>query len=183
YRNLTGSDFLARIDQWHESCAWLHRYHRMEVQDKQSGKISRKVVPFVGAPAPGDIAEAAYGRRLDDKLRKATIERILPCIIDGMPLPRDLVESAVRRAANRAGMEDWEWYKTLSIACALFRKYNTKESYTMPLDPARTTRDYLYGRLLALADSLEEWALREAGEQRLSNAARLMQRFAERPFS
>lgn len=53
----------------------------------------------------------------------------------------------------------------------------------MPLDPTRTTRDYLYGRLLALADSLEEWALREADEQRQTNAARLMQRFAERPFS
>ena len=140
-------------------------------------------MPFTGAPAPNDIAEAAYGTTLDDKLRKATIERILPCIIDGQPIPRDLVESTVRRAANRAGLEDWEWNKALSIACALFKKYATKENYTMTLDPARTTRDYLYGRLLALADSLEEWALREAGEARQTNAARLMQRFAERPYS
>lgn len=53
----------------------------------------------------------------------------------------------------------------------------------MTLDLARTTRDYLYGRLLALADSLEEWALSEANEQRQTNAARLMQRFAEHPYS
>ena len=53
----------------------------------------------------------------------------------------------------------------------------------MALDQTRTTRDYLYGRLLALADSLEEWALNEANEGRQTNAARLMQRFAERPFS
>ena len=53
----------------------------------------------------------------------------------------------------------------------------------MALDPDRTTRDYLYGRLLALADSLEEWALNDAKEQRETNAARLMQRFAERPYS
>ena len=53
----------------------------------------------------------------------------------------------------------------------------------MALEPTRTTRDYLYGRLLALADSLEEWALNEANEGRQTNAARLMQRFAERPFS
>ena len=53
----------------------------------------------------------------------------------------------------------------------------------MSLEPTRTTRDYLYGRLLALADSLEEWALNEANEGRQTNAARLMQRFAERPFS
>lgn len=53
----------------------------------------------------------------------------------------------------------------------------------MALDLNRKTRDYLYGRLLALADSLEEWALNEARENRSTNAARLMQRFAERPYS
>jgi CRISPR-associated protein Csd1 len=53
----------------------------------------------------------------------------------------------------------------------------------MALDPNRTTRDYLYGRLLALAEGLEAWALNEAREKRDTNAARLMQRFAERPCS
>ena len=53
----------------------------------------------------------------------------------------------------------------------------------MSLDETRTTRDYLYGRLLALADNLESWALRDANEKRETSAARLMQRFAEHPFS
>lgn len=180
YRDLTGSDFLKRIDDWHKTCEWQHRYG--EIQDKQSGKI-KKGIRFVGAPAPADIAEAAYGSRLDDKLRKATITRLLPCIVDGQPIPRDLVESAVRRASNRVGMKHYEWNKTLSIACALFRKHNRKENYDMALDPNRKTRDYLYGRLLALAESLEEWALNKAGEDRPTNAARLMQRFSERPYS
>ena len=184
YRELTGSDFLQRLDIWHETCAWLHNYKIVE----------KKHIPFIGAPAPHDIAEAAYGSRLDDKLRKATIERILPCIIDGLPIPRDLVEFAVRRASNRAGIRnpddkkyygdgEYTWNKTLSITCALFNKHSRKENYTMSLDPDRKTRDYLYGRLLALADSLEEWALNEAEENRQTNAARLMQRFAERPYS
>ena len=53
----------------------------------------------------------------------------------------------------------------------------------MALEEDRTSRDYLYGRLLALADNLEEWALKQSGEQRQTNAIRLMQRFSERPFS
>jgi CRISPR-associated protein Csd1 len=96
----------------------------------------------------------------------------------------------VRRASNRVGIKDPkdkrenEWNKTLSIACALFKKSKQgKENYDMALDLNRKTRDYLYGRLLALADSLEEWALSEAKENRSTNAARLMQRFAERPYS
>jgi CRISPR-associated protein Csd1 len=181
YRELTGSDFLRRIEKWHETCTWIHDYRFIESNDNKKKK--RTYLRFVGAPAPRDIAEAAYGTRVDDKLKKAMVERLLPCIIDGQKIPRDIVDSAVRRATNRAGMEGWEWNKTLSIACALFRKLNEKEGYNMALDESRKTRDYLYGRLLALADSLEQWALSKAGEDRQTNAARLMQRFADRPYS
>ncbi|TEB12458.1 CRISPR-associated protein [Pelotomaculum sp. FP] len=183
YRELTGSEFLARINKWHESCAWIHDYRYVELPAQKRGATKKKYIRFVGAPAPSDIAEAAYGSRVDDKLRKTTVERILPCIIDGQKLPRDLVESAVRRASNRIGMENWEWNKTLSIACALYRKYHDKEVFNMALDESRKTRDYLYGRLLALADSLEQWALQKAGETRQTTAARLMQRFADHPYS
>lgn len=184
YRELARSEYLQRVDEWHATCAWLHRYRGAKVSGKDGGKPKWRPIPFIGAPAPNDIAEAAYGTRLDDKLRAATIQRILPCIVDGQPIPRDLVESVVRRASNRTGLENYEWEKALSIACALYRKYmSNKEKYDMPLDQNRTSRDYLYGRALALADSLERWALREADEKRETNAARLMQRFSQRPYS
>ncbi len=187
YRELTSSAYLERIDKWHNTCAWIHRYRFVDIQE--NGKFKRKPLPFVGAPSPSDIAEAAYATnnngkfQLDDKLRKTTVERILPCIIDGRQIPRDIVECAVRRASNRVGLEDWQWEKTLSIACALFKTLKEKENYSMAHDPNRKTRDYLYGRLLALADSLEQWALNKANENRQTNSARLMNRFAERPYS
>jgi len=169
YRELTGSDYLTRIEQWHQGCAWPQNFGK----DKH----------FTGAPAPKDIAEACYGLRLDDKLRKATTERLLPCILDGQPLPPDIVHSSVRRACNRVGLEDWEWEKVLGIACALYRKCHEKEGYEMGLDNERHTRDYLYGRLLAVADVLEGRALWKAGETRPTTAARLMQRFSDHPCS
>lgn len=173
YKELTGSDFLKRIDNWHETCTWIHRYG----YDKET----KRHFTFVGAPAPVDISEAAFGKKADDKIKKATVARILPCIIDGQPIPRDIVESALRRACNRIALDEWEWNKTLSITCALFKKYNTKENYNMALEENRTTRDYLYGRLLAIADRLEGQALYKAKEKRDTNAARFMQLFAEHP--
>jgi len=170
YRELKGSEFLNRIEAWHANSAWPQYF----------GK-DRK---FIGAPAPRDIAEAAYGRRLDDKLSKATVERLLPCIIDGSQLPRDLVETTTRRASNRVGFkEHWEWEKCLGIACALFRGHNKQRNYQMALEQDRITRDYLYGRLLAVAENIESQALFVAGEKRDTMAARLMQRFADRPYS
>lgn len=177
YRELKGSEFLERIEAWHSACAWPQNFGK----DK-SGKVWR----FTGVPAPHDIAEAAFGRRLDEKLKKATVERLLPCIVDGRPVPRDLMVSTVRRASNRVGLEHWEWEKVLGIACGLFRgwsKSERKEEYAMALEEDRTSRDYLYGRLLAVADNLERFALTAAEKNRDTMAGRLMQRFAERPFS
>ena len=169
YRELTGSEFLLRLERWHKELAWPQNF----------GKERR----FTGAPAPRDIAEAAFGRRIDGKLRKATIERLLPCIIDGRSLPRDLVQAAVARACNRIGLERWEFERVLGIACSLYRGSHPKEFATMSLDEARFTRDYLYGRLLAIADNIESMALGLAKENRETNAARLMQRFADHPFT
>lgn len=53
----------------------------------------------------------------------------------------------------------------------------------MALEQDRFTRDYLYGRLLAIAENIESYALSIARESRDTNAARLMQRFSDRPFS
>ena len=172
YRELTGSEFLDRVRAWHEAFAWNQNYS--------------KDLKFVGAPSPKDIAEASYGRAKDDglkKLHKATVERLLPCIIDGHRIPRDLMEATIQRTCNRAGLDDWEFERNLGIACALFKGYFKERSYQMALERDRTARDYLYGRLLAVADHVERRALHLAGENRETSAARLMQRFADRPYS
>ena len=179
YRELKGSEFLDRIEAWHTKVAWPQNF----------GKNSH----FIGAPAPRDIAEVAFGKLLgdkplavDDRLLKSSIERLLPCIVDGQAIPSDLVLATARRASNRAAFKPklrWQWEKCLGIACALFKGYHTERNYQMALEQDRTTRDYLYGRLLAIAENIEGYALSVANESRDTNAARMMQRFADRPFS
>lgn len=170
YRELKGSEFLQRLEDWHSFFAWPQRYS--------------KDIQFVGAPSPKDIADAAFGRRIDPKLSKATVNRILPCIVDGAPIPRDLVRIVcIRGATGRAGLEFWEWFKVLGIACALFRGSHKERGYSMALETERRTRDYLYGRLLAIAENIETYALFLGGEKRDTNAAKLMQRFSVRPNS
>ena len=53
----------------------------------------------------------------------------------------------------------------------------------MALEENRKTRDYLYGRLLAVGEKTESMALYYAKENRQTTAARFMQRFSDRPFS
>jgi CRISPR-associated protein Csd1 len=167
YRELQASEFLKRIQDWHEHTAW----------PQNMGKERR----FIGAPAPRDIAEAAYGRRMDDKLKKSTVERLLPCIVDGRPIPRDLVTACAQQAANPAGKNHWDWERCLGIACALVRGRRREENYSMSLEENRTSRDYLFGRLLAIAEKIEGYALYLAKETRGTTAERLMQRFSDHP--
>jgi len=169
YRELTGSEFLSRIDSWHRNCCWFQNFSKEK--------------KFIGAPSPNDIAKAAYGNEVDDKLKRATISRLLPCIIDGFSFPKDLVESCFHNSVRRHAFDHWEWGKILGITCALYKYYNKEKEYTMALDRERKTRDYLYGRLLAVGDGIEGFALGLAGEKRPTNAARLTQRFADYPCS
>jgi CRISPR-associated protein Csd1 len=178
YRELERSEFLDRIKSWHEGGAWQQNL----AWDRQ----------FLGTPAPADIARAAYGRQVKgkktSKLLVATVERLLPCIVDGRLFPRDLVQNCVRRTANRSSLMrskkgyEQEFEFCLGVTCSVLKQSRPKEGYTMSLDERRKTRSYLYGRLLAVAESVERYALDQAEEKRDTSASRYMQRFADHPF-
>jgi len=51
----------------------------------------------------------------------------------------------------------------------------------MSLEEDRNSRDYLFGRLLAIAEKIENYALYLAKESRDTTAERLMQRFSDHP--
>jgi len=185
YQEFEPEVYLANIQKWHKECAWKHYYLR---------KYYRK--PF--APALLDIAEVIHGQKAGSKIKHHTVSRLLACVVEGRSLPRDFIEVASRQASKRMGLYDandkkiykddeYTWHKALTIACALFRKFtfdNFQKEYPMTLDPTNTNRDYLYGRLLAIADHLEARALRdeEGKQKRPTNAARMMQQFSQRPY-
>lgn len=191
YRALLASEFLGRLESWHLQFAWPQR-HSIEIEsDGKSKKSQKKTIWPVSSPVPRIISEAAYGDVLksNETLKKNLFERIMPAIVDGQSFPRDIMLSAVRNASNRNSCEPWEWERNLGVACALYRGFYQRQpeqqrrEYSMSLEVTRSTRDYLYGRLLAIAERIEEVALSVGGESRPTTAARLMQRFADRPYS
>ncbi|NLK22365.1 MAG: type I-C CRISPR-associated protein Cas8c/Csd1 [Epulopiscium sp.] len=175
YQEMNPEDFIDKLEKWHTTCNWIHHYKKPHV--------------FVGAPAPMDIANTIFGegKQVNTKVKMQVIDRILTCITDGQKIPLDLVQNSVRRTVNRVAFEkQWNFDKSLSITCALYKKYcydYKKEEISMALDKERRSRDYLYGRLLAIAQNVERWALDTNDENRLTNADRLMQRFSQYPFS
>lgn len=192
YQELLAGEFLDRLQRWHDEFAWPQRHTVKLPASGKKKKGTTKVVWPRCSPAPRIIAEAAYGNvfKSNEHLKKSILERILPCIVDGRSFPQDIMVAAVRQASNRHTCEPWEWERNLGVACAVYKGYyrrhpdqTKRRNYDMTLEKERTTRDYLYGRLLAIAERIEEIALNVAGEKRPTTTARLMQRFADHPFS
>ena len=186
YRECTADAYLKKIEDWHSSFSWV-----FPNSAKQRKQAFQSFLERVYAPSPRTIAVAAYGRRLDEKLSRSSIERILPCIVDGRQFPRDMLLSIVERASQRTSFKEWwEWENSLCTACAVFRGFYTRvadktswRNYLMSLETDRRSRDYLFGRLLAYAEHIEDRALYVGGENRETMAAKLMQRFSNRPSS
>lgn len=191
YRELSEDEYLERVIQWHDFCNWYQPYEKKDY--------------FIGAPSVKRIVRAVLGmpRSQSDeayeKLEKNLNEQIVHCIFDGQKLPLPLVTSAVFRASNPLAFEKQderpdsnsrrEWEKILGTACALTRKFYhdyRKEDYKVELETTRCDRDYLYGRLLAIADKIESHARfkrgKESNDVGATNALRYMSAFAQHPF-
>ena len=89
-------------------------------------KKLQKRVYFTGAPSPYEIALCTYGREQGnsikgtDKVIANTVERILPCIVDGKRVPVDIMREVVHRAQHPQNYKSKTlWQQVLSVACAL----------------------------------------------------------------
>ena len=91
YREQMLEQYLGNLEKWQEDCAWVLPVRASEDNSGRTKKQKRAVFAAY-APLPDTIARVAYGRRIDDSLRKATVERLLPCIVDGAPVPRDIMD-------------------------------------------------------------------------------------------
>ncbi|EFC91098.1 CRISPR-associated protein, Csd1 family [Dethiosulfovibrio peptidovorans DSM 11002] len=192
YRECFAHEYVDRVAQWHSDFAWLQR--------KGDGGTGRgKYEDWEEfAPAPPLIVGCSYDESLkgNTKFKGFTYERILPAIVESRNIPYDIVASSVRkacaprRASKKGGADYKEWEKTLGVACALYRGFfrrheNTdkRRYYPVGLDVENRSRSYLFGRLLAIADGIESFALIKSNETRPTSAERLMQRFASHPCS
>ena len=189
YQEFLPANYFANLAAWIDDFAWYQRYS-IEVQNgkKTDKRTQWRFVP----PSPYSIAEAVYGKSLSDTLKKQLYARLLPVIAGGrsVPIPEDLVRQSFQAACNPNGCENWEWQRNIGVACALYKGWRARHhdlsqrrTYLMSLDTQNRSRDYLYGRLLAVAENTESYALYLAGEKRATTAERYIQRFAEHPFA
>lgn len=202
YKDYASSRYLYALEKWQERCFWRH-----QKAGKEKGRYT-----YYGMVGVKDAAELLYGTEEKGKgyfsmkgkeeRYKYVAQRWMPCILEGREVPEDMVNLAVRRASSPVSFDSrFLWERILALACSLVKQQyekRYKEVWTMALDETCTKRDYLYGRLLAVADRIEyrtygrEYAKGKKAEEerkdreketgRETNAKRYMSAFSQRPF-
>ncbi|MDU7786455.1 MAG: type I-C CRISPR-associated protein Cas8c/Csd1 [Aggregatibacter aphrophilus] len=189
YQEKLRDDYFRDLDEWQDDFAWYQEY---------------KSSWIFAAPSLERIAEVVLTKtEFEDKDRKSRRQlyaRLLPVISGGksVHIPYDLVQKSFQVACNPFANyrpEDGEkirsanWQRNICVACALYKGWRARHhnlsqrrTYPMSLDTQNRSRDYIFGRLLAVAEHLERTALRIANETRATNAENYMQRFVMRPF-
>ena len=176
YDELQASDFLKHLENWHTNSAWLQ-------YDGKRKKICVKSFSLY------EIIRAAYGSEqngkleCDDKLTREQILRLLPCVMNGKPVPYDLIQTLYHKASNPLAYEqNYNHRSVIETACGMYRAQK-KGDVPMGYDPNETDRSYLYGCLLAIADKAESDTYdNDDKSKRVTNARRYWANFAQRPY-
>lgn len=180
YNELKGSDYYDRIQFWGENLNWRYGL----------GKKSS-----VCTPPLKKIIRCAYGTEqngllnVSDKLLSEQYQRLLHCMLDKKPIPKDILHALFINACNpmKYKLNDsgisWNFEDVLSTTCAVKNFIDNKgKDDKMILDEKNTDRSYIFGRLLAIADIAEQRA-HDKNENRETNAMRLWSAYVNHPLA
>lgn len=173
YNELMASDFLERLHNWDKFCCWEDHPNGI-----QSPSLYRIVSWAFGTPRDGKP-------EIDDRILAQQMQRLTACRVDQGMFPLDVERALVEKASNLLVYEEENRQKLLFTACAVIRKYHwdhIKEEWGMALDETCADRSYLFGRLLAIAEVVENSAYNDE-TRRETNALRLQKTFTLRPLA
>ncbi len=165
YESLCAKDFFDRLEKWCCSCQWYFFYRcvytptfyqivtralgeEMEVNLKKDGRGVEKQRKIV----------------LDSKVLSHQIRTLIDCMIGNKPIQTEIVRGLYEKASSPHSYKDGNNYeKVLSTACAVIYReklyyHQETEEEGMALNPNNHDRSYLYGRMLAVYDAIEQKA-------------------------
>lgn len=192
YQEIPGNIYVDRLRKWYSDCCW----ELLLASGKQgiASPTTNEIVRAVLGEEQLRLAKQDFGckKTATKQVRELSL-RLLMCITQDAQLPLPYVKQAVCRSRNPLAFTDskgkWQsfrWAQCLAVTCALIRRSRidrgidaSDKGIAPRLDTANHDRSYLFGRLLAVADRIEQAATKDYKNP--TNAIRLMSRFVNRP--
>ena len=102
-------------------------------------------------------------------------------LIDGQKIPLNLEKALEQNIKQRLKYEE-KWNTVMYTALAIFHNRNEEDLKNM-LDENNTNRSYLFGRLLAVLERIEDatYTARKDGNKRVTNAQKFWTSYSNKP--
>lgn len=183
FKELPKSDLFERVEKWYQTASWPF----YSVKSKHESPRTPSLFLFADAIF-GNENSKGYIECKAEKLRTKTVERLLPCILEHKKIPLDLKNRMFENLCKRSSYHK-TWNLVLYVGCSILKKYQLdyqiRKEVKDVLELDKQERSYLYGRLLAVYEKLEQDALRtnfsEDSENRITNAERLWTAYTKMP--
>ena len=175
HSEIGAEEFLERIERWHINGRWKQHAFGDE----------NKLYTYYGVPSPKVLVDMCCGENASDKMRKAEINKLFACILDGTPIPLDMERKALSRVCRRANVDNYKaWRRTLlEPVCSVVvnRLHSQEEVFDVALNENCRDRSYLFGRLLSIADWAERSTYDKDKFSRSTNAIKFFEAFQLHP--
>lgn len=182
FDELMQSEYLKNYMKWQTEGAWA-----------QMKPVEGGFEYYYGIPSVHDMAILLFGEERNGilSLRRGKgpnmalstfYQKITSCILCGAPIPRQYVDLVLRRAQNPIIFKKrYNHERIVRLACSFIAKqYMTGDMEMLNVD--ENDRNYLFGRLLAVADRAERRTYDKINDKnRRTNAEKLMPHFATQP--
>ncbi|WP_243193608.1 type I-C CRISPR-associated protein Cas8c/Csd1, partial [Enterococcus cecorum] len=108
-------------------------------------------------------------------------QKIVMALIDGQKIPSNLEKAMEQNIKQRLKYEE-KWNTVMYTALAIFHNRNEEDLKSM-LDENNTNRSYLFGRLLAVLERIEDatYATGKDGNKRVTNAQKFWTSYSNNP--
>lgn len=175
FRELSISQLYRNLQKWQNNYTWEYFEQK-----------SKKVVCTI--PSMGQMILSSYGiennHKLElnnDKFFKDQFQKIVMALIDGQKIPSNLGKAMEQNIKQRLKYEE-KWNTVMYTALAIFHNRNEEDLKNM-LDENNTNRSYLFGRLLAVLERIEDatYATGKDGNKRVTNAQKFWTSYSNNP--
>lgn len=159
------SNYIKHIIDWHKTYQW----ECYGTEENLKSDVKRAAALLYG----NDNGKYLSMTGKEDQY-KYFVKRWIKCILYGKPLPKDIIYLAIKRASSPVMFSNyWTWREVVAFANVLVNQ----DRENMERD-----RSYLYGRILAVMDHEEAFALYIRNIKRDTNARKYMKVYAQYPF-
>lgn len=175
FRELSISQLYRNLQKWQNNYTWEYFEQK-----------SKKVVCTI--PSMEQMILSSYGiennHKLElnnDKFFKDQFQKIVMALIDGQKIPSNLEKAMEQNIKQRLKYEE-KWNTVMYTALAIFHNRNEEDLKNM-LDENNTNRSYLFGRLLAVLERIEDatYATGKDGNKRVTNAQKFWTSYSNNP--